>query len=405
MSSLRLIVASLLYHWRMNLAVACGVAAATAVLSGALLVGDSMRGSLRELTLRRLGPIDEVLLTKHFFRQKLADELAGEPEFRKRFAAAVPAIILRASLENTDQEDRKRANRVNLIGCDSRFWQLGSGQSHELARSQIVLNQPLADRLGVLKTGQDVILHLPDLGTIPGDSPLGKKTDTVKRPRLTVTAIIPTEGPRRWPGRFSLRPNQQLPLNAYVSIGGLQNRLDRTGRVNAVLVAGKDGDTDAPPQGRDEDELEESHNALKPLLTPTPTDYGIRIAENEPDLPAPQRGEFRYINITSDRMLLEPAVDEAIRRTLEEEGAQFQPVFTYLANAIDVQKHDPIPEEQDDDGKLLPYSTITAIDFAQTHPLGPFLTRQGDPIGPLDDRRGKSIVLNSWAAEDLGVKR
>ena len=50
MSSLRLILVSLLYHWRMNLAVACGVAVGTAVLTGALLVGDSMRGSLRRLT-------------------------------------------------------------------------------------------------------------------------------------------------------------------------------------------------------------------------------------------------------------------------------------------------------------------------------------------------------------------
>ena len=61
MSAVRLILRSLLFHWRTNLAVACGVAVGTAVLSGALLVGDSMRGSLRHLTLDRLGRIDEAL--------------------------------------------------------------------------------------------------------------------------------------------------------------------------------------------------------------------------------------------------------------------------------------------------------------------------------------------------------
>ena len=65
----------------MNLAVACGVAVGAAVLTGALLVGDSMRGSLRRLTLDRLGRIDEVLLADRFFRAKLADELAAEPGF------------------------------------------------------------------------------------------------------------------------------------------------------------------------------------------------------------------------------------------------------------------------------------------------------------------------------------
>jgi putative ABC transport system permease protein len=38
---------SLGHYWRTNLAVIAGVATAVAVLSGALLVGDSVRGSLR----------------------------------------------------------------------------------------------------------------------------------------------------------------------------------------------------------------------------------------------------------------------------------------------------------------------------------------------------------------------
>ena len=46
---------SLSYFWRIQLAVLFGAAVATAVLTGALLVGDSVRGSLRDLTLDRLG--------------------------------------------------------------------------------------------------------------------------------------------------------------------------------------------------------------------------------------------------------------------------------------------------------------------------------------------------------------
>jgi len=422
MSALLLIFRSLLYHWRTNLAVAGGVTAGTAVLSGALLVGDSMRGSLRDLTLERLGQVDEVLLSEHFFREELAGELASRPESRERFTAAVPAIILRASVENTNQQDKRRANRINLFACDARFWQLGSGgwlwsnevspqspasrglapldpgHPPELSSRQIVLNQPLAERLGVKQAGEDVILHLPDLSAIAGDSPLGKKTDTIQRPRLTVAAIIPAEGL----GRFSLRPNQQVPLNAYVSLGGLQDRLGPPGRVNAILVAGKEGSAGPPPE--DPDLLEDNHNALEQLLKPTPDDYGIRIAESEPDLRTPRRGESRYINITSDRMLLEPAIEAAVRRTLEREGVEFQPVLTYLANAIEKQRHDATVERQGDDGKIIPYSTITALDFANAPPLGPFLTPHGGPIAPLDDRQGKLIVLNSWAADDLGVK-
>ena len=48
---------SLSFHWRTNLAVTLGVAVGTAALTGALLVGDSMRGSLREVALGRLGRV------------------------------------------------------------------------------------------------------------------------------------------------------------------------------------------------------------------------------------------------------------------------------------------------------------------------------------------------------------
>jgi len=54
----QLVLRSLAYHWRTNIAVILGVAVAVAVLSGALLVGDSVRGSLRALVLD-FGAINE----------------------------------------------------------------------------------------------------------------------------------------------------------------------------------------------------------------------------------------------------------------------------------------------------------------------------------------------------------
>ena len=71
MSPFQLVLRSLLYHWRANLAVAAGVVAGSAVLTGALLVGDSMRGSLTHLALDRLGRVDEILVSQRFFRAEL----------------------------------------------------------------------------------------------------------------------------------------------------------------------------------------------------------------------------------------------------------------------------------------------------------------------------------------------
>ena len=437
MSLCRLIFASLRYHWRTNLAVACGVAVGTAVLTGALLVGDSMRGSLRHLTLDRLGRIDEALVTDRFFRAKLADDLAAEcsPHTPCADAAhgvcrqhcadaahgvcrlhcvAVPAILLRASLENPDSQSPARANRVDLIGCDERFWQLGSGgPTRQPGPREIVLNRPLAEQLGV-RAGDTVLLRLPRLDAIPADSPLGKKRETVVTQRLTVSEVIPAEGL----GRFGLRPTQHLAHNAYVPLEWLAERLDQPGRANAILAAAAEDSPALQEDGRSMYVRAAPKNGswLELLLRPTPADYGLTI----------ERTPRGYINITSDRMILSSAVETEIVKALSTPHApragdkafstphapraggkgtvpfssdenrdsppvipMIQPAFTYLTNTLAI------------DGREVPYSTITAIDFADRPPLGPFLSPEGKPLPPLGP---DEIALNSWAAGDLHAK-
>ena len=83
----RQLLRNLLYYWRTNAAVVAGVAAAVAVLAGALLVGQSVRASLRDLLNERLGATDYVVSADRFFREDLA----------RAFAAGRPAGSARAS--------------------------------------------------------------------------------------------------------------------------------------------------------------------------------------------------------------------------------------------------------------------------------------------------------------------
>ena len=48
----------------------------TAVIGGALIVGDSVRASLRQMTLDRLGQIDDAPTGPRFFREALAQNVA-----------------------------------------------------------------------------------------------------------------------------------------------------------------------------------------------------------------------------------------------------------------------------------------------------------------------------------------
>src|SRR6188768_1484773 len=89
-----LIVRGLQHYWRTNLAVIAGVATAVAVLAGALLVGDSVRGSLRDLVLERLGRADRVVVATNLFREALADDLRRDPAFEASFTGATPLIVM-----------------------------------------------------------------------------------------------------------------------------------------------------------------------------------------------------------------------------------------------------------------------------------------------------------------------
>src|SRR5947207_6294106 len=75
MTLTRLLLRNLFFHRRGNLAVLLGVAVGTAVLTGALLVGDSLRGSLRERALRQLGWIEDAMVSGRLVRQQIAQDL------------------------------------------------------------------------------------------------------------------------------------------------------------------------------------------------------------------------------------------------------------------------------------------------------------------------------------------
>jgi ABC-type antimicrobial peptide transport system permease subunit len=361
MTAWHLIVRSLAYHGRTHAAVALGVMAATTVLVGALVVGDSVRGSLAHLALDRLGRIDDVLVTDHFFPRDLADRLAKSPGFPPGLSA-VPVILVPGNLKHSVSDRTHRASEVTIIGCSS-LGSLGSGGPPDpIPPGQIVLNQPLADALAA-KPGDEVLVQIGRADLIPPDSPLGRKTETTRSRRLSVAAVIPAEGL----GRFGLRPTQQLPQNAFVAAETLAEMLDRSGKVNALLVAGPAGEP--PDAGRDL----QIEGALKPTLA----DCGFSLVEVRPGC----------WQLAAERLLIDRTAERSLLADLAADHPQ--PILTYLANTLRVGQ------------RGIPYSTVAAIDFATKPPLGPFDDSEEKPVAPLADGE---IALNSWAAEDLGAK-
>ena len=118
MQARHLVVRGLTYYWRTNIAVVIGVATAVAVLAGALLVGDSVRGSLRDLVLQRLGRTDLVVASVGFFREALADDVRQAQAFRTTFRDAAPLVIVPGFV--TAQESGRRVGDVRVSPICSR---------------------------------------------------------------------------------------------------------------------------------------------------------------------------------------------------------------------------------------------------------------------------------------------
>jgi ABC-type antimicrobial peptide transport system permease subunit len=360
---------SVFYFWRLNLAVLFGAAVATAVLTGALLVGDSVRGSLRDLTLERLGKIDHALVSDKFFRQQLASAFANDSEFDQHFEAPVPAILLNGTAIHATT--KARAAKININGIDQEFASLlgNTGDFSSLftkAAGQIfpslIINAALQKELQA-EVGDQILLSFPRPSEVHRESLLGRKetSDLVETIRLTLTAVIPDRGA----GRFGLRPNQNLPHNAFVSLANLQKAFDARDRINALLVANKIA---APADTS-------LQNTLWRVIALD--DFGLTLHQRD-----------GYFSLEARELILKPQIAAAAETVAAELGAPTMPVLTYLANTMSAK------------GKVIPYSTVTALNSANDEIFGALELIDRTPAPPLAD---DEIFLNKWAATDLGV--
>jgi len=372
---------SILYHKRINLAVALGVAAATAVLTGALIVGESMRGSLRDLTLDRLGDIDWVLQSPGFFSESLYS--TAERETQTSVSGA--GVLYFANGTVRAPENARQASNVSVLGVRPDFWKLYPQPpwDRSLQANEIVINQTLATDLGIDPQGasdpRQLTLRIPKPTLLPAESSLGEKDDLFESiVNLKIADVIPDQGP----GRFSLHPSQLPPRIAFVSLGLLQDILSRDAlrhksssrQVNMFLISQVAGG-DRPSQQK-----------ILQLTQPTNEDLGLSVKRVRQTGPPPNQDTvFDYVSLSSDRLVIQNQVADSIRKVYPAAAE----VLVYLAKSIRRPASD-LPG--------IPFSIIAAIDFDES--FQPVSAITGEPAARLADNE---IALNEWAAEDLAV--
>lgn len=403
MTPTRLCLRNLAYHWRGNLAVFLGVVVGSTVLTGALLVGDSLRGSLRDLAQARLGWVEQVLVAPRFFRQALAEELASGSD-------RVCPIIL---LQGTAEAGKARAGGVTILGIDDRFWGNDKGPFSDASTAAFAwLNTTLAQDLGA-RDGTTVTLHLQKPSLVPRETLLAHRDDraVVDDWQLPVRRVLmPTD----FGDRFSLRPEVRAPRIAFVPLGALQARLSQADRCNAVLAAGNAADLnsrlrehlDLPdwglklvgPAARARELFDKLHGKKgQPLKR---SQWRGRMAESVVKAVNPEGKDtisladlseyfdraHPYVSLESTNLFLEPYLASKALKAVDGLDLRAAPTLVYLANSIAVG------------GESIPYSVVAALDPAAAPPLGPFLPRGVRTLG--DDE----IMLTDWKESPLPRK-
>jgi ABC-type lipoprotein release transport system permease subunit len=364
MQFITLLIKNLGYYWRSNLAVVLGVATAVAVLAGALLVGDSVRGSLRDLIVQRLGRTDQVIASSSFFREGLGDELQREARFTAAFSSACPLIVLNGLI--TDEASGRRASGVQVYGIDDRFFQFHQVDAKAPEDREIVMSPDLAQELAS-EAGRTTLLRIEKPSAIPAGSLHGRKEDLGRTIRLTAREPLA----RSQLGEFSLRAEQGPVRAVFVALSRIQKDLEQLGRINTLLVANKPGtvSTDLSAILKDTFSLE---------------DLGVKLRVLDK-----QRG----IALESESAIISDALYSGATEAAGKTDLSVVPILSYLANAIRLGDRE------------VPYSVVTAIDRDAFERMTSGLHQErANPSTAGEAHDSPLMMLNQWAASDLGAK-
>ncbi|MEM6279391.1 MAG: ABC transporter permease, partial [Verrucomicrobiota bacterium] len=343
MSGFRLILRSLFHYRWINLSVLAGVALTSAILSGALVVGDSVKESLRQNAAARLSQIGPVVVGgERFLTAALADRM------RDSLGEGTVAPVLAIEATASNRSGGTRVNQIQVLGVDENFWNLSTGgEAPEGFDDErwIGINEPLAQRIGA-KVGDTLIVRVEIPGALSKDAPLSGESEQTTPFTAKVSSIVKSDEL----GLFSLRAEQVPPSTLFVKQKRLEESVEQSGLINLIL-------------GGDKLEAEAFRSSFAAEWDLE--DLQLKVEDSQPE------GAKQLV---SSRIFFDEAIVQALGEITEVES----PVLTYLAT--DIQSGE----------NATPYSMVAAV--------GPTLNEI--VTSEIED---DEIVLSDWIAEDLSA--
>ena len=321
MNLYQFILQTIRHFWKQNLVLALGVALSTAVITGALMVGDSVAYSLQKIVNLRLGQITHTLSAgDRFFTDSLAVRLEKEIEH-----PATSLLLLEGTVSSSGGQDR--LPKVQVLGIQDDFAEVsGSGNRlQSIHPGEAFISQNLAERLR-LKEQDEFILRVKKLSLIPLNAPFVSDAELIQPASIKVAGIVDESEM----GRFHLKNIQTAPYNIFLDQDYLNELMETRHKANHILIAaGEELETEAI-----ERVVSQAWNLA---------DLNLNLRRN----PIHQSWE-----ITSDRVFIDQPIQDALRQSPQPKEA----ILTYFVNGLSFEERET------------PYSFVSSLPASKLRP-------------------------------------
>jgi len=199
-----LIAQSRKHYRRFYRLVSLAVILMTAVLTGSLLLGDSVRGTLVQRVGERLGKTETIITSGTGF---MSDALLQHPSLNEP-----QGYLLMDGFVAID----KKLLPVYVWGTDA----------DSISPGEVVINEPLHAKLGGM---ENLVLHLPSHNMVPSGSLFVTKSYATQMRAHVAGMKSMEEG-----GNLLLRNEQTLPLNVFVNRKELAEIMELEGKINLI---------------------------------------------------------------------------------------------------------------------------------------------------------------------------
>jgi putative ABC transport system permease protein len=287
------------------------IALLSAVITGSLLTGYSVRMSLKKSAADHIGNSGIVVSSGlRYFDNDITGRIRVTGGLN-----CTGLIEITGSSQNLSSQ--KDAFNTHIYGIKPDFFSFHGKELVSLNSGEIAINRRLADHLEA-KKGDDIIIRFTEISDIPSDAPFAPdKADGHSVVKKIAEIIEPENG-----GNFSLSISQLVPMNIFINLDDIGYETGKSVKINRLII-----------EKNSNISIEKAGAIIKSTLRFS--DIGLRIRKLV---------RTEGFELISDRIFIdEPLVKEVANRISS------APVITYLSNKIE------------SDRGSTPYSFVSAL--------------------------------------------